>query len=223
LVIDDEENYRVLARDILARHFNVLTASDGEEGVRLARNTRPDLILLDILMPKLDGVAACEMLRSYEATRHIPVIMVSGTGSANQRLSAFSAGADDFISKPFSASELLVRVQSKIRRVSEGGLEKRTLRAGNLVLDCELCEACIAGKPVALTKTELKLLRAFLEHRNTLLTREWFLKAVWNDCVVSDRNVDTQIMSLRKKLKGFDRAIRTVYGSGYLLKDEEQK
>src|SRR3954468_2972543 len=119
LIIDDEPDSREIISEVLADKFQVITAPDGEEGLRIARAHLPDLILLDITMPKLDGISVCEALRSNEATRHIPIIMLTAASDLDNRIKSFMTGADDFISKPFKPRELMAHVVSKIRRVEE--------------------------------------------------------------------------------------------------------
>ncbi len=220
LVIDDEPENRELIEQILIGKFQVYLAADGEEGVTVARREQPDLILLDITMPKLDGIAACEALRSNEATRHIPIIMVTASGDIDNRIKAFLTGVDDFLAKPFSPKELVARVNSKIRRVDEKDNKQEVLQCGNLNLDLHKLEAKINGNLIALSVLEFSLLKYLVLNRNRVLSREKILEAVWRDAVVSDRTVDTHMVSLRKKLIGFDHLLTTVYGAGYILKKE---
>lgn len=218
LIVDDEPDNRELIEHILSSKFNVLAAPDGEEGIRIARAQQPDLILLDITMPKMDGIAVCETLRGNEATRHIPIIMLTAATDLDRRVKSFSTGADDFISKPFKPQELLARIQSKIRRVEERTGKQDVVACGNLTLDLRKIEASIEGTPLALSVLEFNLLKCFVTNKDRVMSRDRILEAVWRDSVVSDRTVDTHIVSLRKKLTGFDHEITTVYGAGYVLK-----
>jgi DNA-binding response OmpR family regulator len=218
LVVDDEGDNREYLSSLLSPTYDVLCAADGEEAVRSARAEQPDLVLLDLLMPKMDGLAACESLRSHEATRHIPVVVITGSDDMERRLSAFNYGADDFLMKPFKPQELLARVASKIRRISEREVSTQYLVCGNLTLNLDSLEARIQEQVIELSVLEFKLLKYFVENVNRVMSRERILNAVWHDAVVTDRTVDTHMVSLRKKLKGFDHAFSTVYGAGYILK-----
>lgn len=218
LIVDDESDNRELIEQILGEKFKVLTAADGEEGIRVARSSLPDLILLDITMPKLDGFAVCETLRTNEATRDIPIIMLTASTDVDNRIKSFMTGADDFVPKPFRPKELLARVVSKIRRVEERQGKQEVVECGNLVLDLKKIEAVLNGKPLGLSVLEFNLLKCFVQNKDRVMSRERILEAVWRDSVVSDRTVDTHIVSLRKKLEGFDHQLATVYGAGYVLK-----
>lgn len=218
LIIDDEPDNRELIDHILNDKFKVLSAQDGEEGLRVARSELPDLILLDITMPKLDGIAVCEALRSNEATRHIPIIMLTASSDVDHRIKSYMTGADDFLSKPFRPQELVARVVSKIRRVEERVGKEEVIDCGNLKLDLKKLEVSIDGKVVVLSVLEFNLLKCFVQNKDRVMSRERILEAVWRDSVVSDRTVDTHIVSLRKKLNGFDHSISTIYGAGYVLK-----
>lgn len=220
LIIDDEPDNRELIEQILADKFNVAMAGDGEEGIRVARSELPDLILLDITMPKLDGIAVCESLRANEATRHIPIIMLTAASDADHRVKSFMTGADDFLSKPFRPQELVARVLSKIRRIEERLGKDEMLQCGNLVLNLKKIEVTIDGTNVPLSVLEFNLLKCFVQNKDRVMSRDRILEAVWRDSVVSDRTVDTHIVSLRKKLNGFDHTISTIYGAGYVLKKE---
>lgn len=218
LIIDDEPDNRELIDHILSDKFRVLSAQDGEEGLRVARSELPDLILLDITMPKLDGIAVCEALRSNEATRHIPIIMLTASSDVDHRIKSYMTGADDFLSKPFRPQELVARVVSKIRRVEERVGKEEVIDCGNLKLDLKKLEVTIDGKVIVLSVLEFNLLKCFVQNKDRVMSRERILEAVWRDSVVSDRTVDTHIVSLRKKLSGFDHSISTIYGAGYVLK-----
>lgn len=220
LIIDDEADNRELIRDILSEKYDLLMAGDGEEGLRAARGELPDLILLDITMPKLDGIAACEALRSNEATRHIPIIMLTARSDLDHKVRSLMTGADDFITKPFKPKELLAHIHSKVRRVEERTAREETIDCGNLSLNLPRVQALIDGRNIELTVLEFNLLRYLVQNQDRVVSREKILEAVWRDSVVSDRTVDTHIVALRKKLAGFNGALQTVYGAGYVIKIE---
>jgi DNA-binding response OmpR family regulator len=223
LVIEDEQDSRDFLQDVLSDKFQVLLAASGEEGLRMARAELPQLILVDAKMPHMDGFTVCNGLRSNEATRHIPVIMITGADDLDARVSAFSAGADDFIAKPFRLSELSARVTSKLRRVEENSGQKRTLQCGNLTLNLDKIEAEIEGKRLPLSVLEFNLLMFLVKNKDRVLSREQILEGVWRDSIVSGRTVDTHMVSLRKKLTGFDHVVATVYSAGYTLRKDDGK
>lgn len=221
LIIDDEVENRLLLQETLSKHFDVIEAGDGEEGVRMAKQNQPDLILLDINMPKMDGISACEVLRIHEATRHIPVIMLSALDNEEHRTRAFMKGADDFLGKPFTIKELIARVSSKVRRLEEAARRGGSMSCGNLTLDSQRLEVKISDRLVPLSVLEFCLLKYMVENKEIVLSRQRILEAVWRDTIVTDRTVDAHIACLRKKLGGFDYQITTVYGAGYALKPND--
>ena len=218
LIEDDVENQNLL-KEILADQFEVSLARDGEEGFRMARSDNPDLILLDLVMPKLNGVEACGLLRTNEATRHIPIIVLTGTSDFEMQLRAFDLGADDLLQKPFRPRELIARMSSKIKRIEESKRPSNLLRCGDLEMDLDRFECRVGQNPVLLSVLEFNLLRFFVENFNRVLSRETILQAVWRDAVVTDRTVDTHMTSLRKKLQNSSLNFVTLYGAGYILKD----
>jgi two-component system, OmpR family, phosphate regulon response regulator PhoB len=222
----------IIVKELLAREFNVIVAHGGCEGVRVARGQLPDVILLDLMMPDLSGPDACDLLRSTENTRHIPLLVMSGaTDDVHHRIRAFERGADDLILKPLQASELLARIRSKIRRVTENeehkeqkengelGKPEKSVQCGNLSLNISKIEASVEGRVVPLSVLEFNLLLFFVEHRNRVMSRQTILDALWHGAAVSNRTVDTHMASLRKKLNGFDHPFTTIYAAGYMLND----
>ncbi len=219
LVIDDEIENLDLIKTLLNESFNVHGAGDGEEGFNLALKLIPDVILLDIGLPKIDGLKVCDKLRNHEATRHVPIIMLTASKDSESIVKAFNNGADDYISKPYRGTELVSRVLSKVRRLSETRPSKNSeIVCGNLKIAVERMSIIIDARPVTLSLLEFTLLKYLVENRDKVLSREKILQAVWKEEKVSDRTVDTHMVSLRKNLKGFDHVIDTVYGAGYILK-----
>ena len=218
LIEDDVENQRLLA-EVLSEQFDVSLARDGEEGYRMARAGSPDIILLDLMMPRMNGVDACGLLRTHEATRHIPIIVLTGTNDFEMQLKAFDLGADDLMLKPFRPRELIARISTKLKRVEEGKRQPSVLNCGDLAMDLDRLECHVGGNLVVLSVLEFNLLRYFVENFNRVLSREKILQAVWRDAVVTDRTVDTHMTSLRKKLQNSSLTFVTLYGAGYILKD----
>ena len=218
LIEDDLENQKLL-KEILSDQYDVTVAKDGEEGYRLARIGNPDLILLDLLMPKVDGMEACWLLRTNEATRHIPVIILTGADDPEMQIKAFDLGADDLLQKPFRPRELIARMASKLKRIDEGKRPNNFLRCGDLEMDVDRFECRVGQSDIAMSVLEFNLLRFFVENFNRVLSRETILQAVWRDAAVTDRTVDTHMTSLRKKLQKSNLTFATLYGAGYVLKD----
>ena len=218
LVIDDEPSVREIAGAYLQRHgFEVQTASNGLEGLRLALNTDPALVVLDIMLPKLDGL---ELLKRLRLERSIPVLLLSARGDEFDRVLGLELGADDYLTKPFSPRELVARVKAVLRR---GGMSNSSdgLQHGALRLDPLTRAVTLGGRAVELSALEFDLLHALLRSPGRVFTREELIAAVWGeDFGGVDRVVDVHISSLRRKLG--DNAERphfvaTVRGIGYRL------
>ncbi len=218
LIEDDVENQRLLV-EVLSEQFDVSVAHDGEEGYRMARAATPDIILLDLMLPRMNGVDACGLLRTHEATRHIPIIVLTGTSDFELQLKAFDLGADDLMQKPFRPRELLARMTTRLKRVDEVRREPTVLNCGDVKMDLDRLECYVGGNLAVLSVLEFNLLRYFVENFNRVLSREKILQAVWRDAVVTDRTVDTHMTSLRKKLQNSNLTFVTLYGAGYILKD----
>jgi len=223
LVIEDDEDIRDSLMQVLGETYDVFMAVDGIEGIKEAIRQPPDIILLDIMMPRLDGYQTCQALRQEKVTSGVPILMLTALKNTDERIRAFNAGADDYISKPFDQDELMIRMESKLRRFRElttAGLTRlsKQLECGNLLLDLDSFEAWLEGKAVKLSLLEFKLVRYLIENRGHLRSRDEILEVVWETNEKSGRILDTHIMTIRKKLAGFDHVISSVYGGGYLLR-----
>lgn len=224
LVIDDEPEYLEMVNAMLSDCLKVLVSCSWEEGLRIARDETPDAILLDVRIPNADGVDICGRIRSDDLTKHIPILMLTGACDHQDRVRAFSAGADDYIFKPFTEEELRARVISKIRRMQElRGGTRQTSVCGNLKINFETNEVRIAQNRVHLTPTEFQILKLFLENRGRIISRREILEKAWSGCVITERTVDSHIASLRRKLVDFDHVIATKHGVGFLLKSGSPK
>src|SRR3989454_9529104 len=220
LVIEDETPMRTGLQDVLqAEGYRVLTAADGEEGLRRAVEEKPDLVLLDIMMPRLDGFAVCEELRRL--SNPVPVLMLTAKGQVQDRVTGLDAGADDYLVKPFSTDELLARVRALLRRRHRTGHAPTALKLGEVQIDLLKQTALRGRKPVHLTAKEFAMLRLMAEAQSEPVTRERFLDVVWGyTAFPTTRTVDNHIASLRAKLEADPdqpRWIKTVHGVGYRL------
>ncbi len=218
LVVDDDAKTVELVRLYLNRDgYRVITAGDGEEALRLAREARPDLIVLDLMLPGIDGLEVCRVLRQES---EVPIIMLTALTTDDDRLRGLDLGADDYVSKPFSPRELAARVRAVLRRLpGERGPEKIT--HGALTVNFRQHEAYLAGRPLHLTPVEFKVLGTLAKEPGRVFSRAQIIdKALGHDFDGFDRTIDVHILKLRRKLEPDPRNpryIKTIYGAGYKL------
>ncbi|MDC0747382.1 response regulator [Polyangium mundeleinium] len=217
LVVEDEPAIlKVLDYNFRQAGHEVLLAARGEEGIRLARERRPDVILLDMMLPDLMGTEVCRSLQQSEETRETPVVIVSARGDEVDRVVGFELGAVDYVVKPFSVRELMLRVQAILRRVKARTTERRVLQFGRLRIDDEAHRVWVDGAEIELTLLEFKLLLALYENRERVQTRGALLEGVWGmDVDITTRTVDTHVKRLRDKLGPAGDYVQTVRGIGY--------
>ena len=220
LIIEDERAMRMALQDCLeAEGYRVLTATDGESGLQRALEEKPDLILLDIMMPKLDGFAVCAELRRLGHA--VPILMLTAKGQVEDRVTGLDAGADDYLVKPFSTEELLARVRALLRRVERRTRAPRLLTLGDARIDFARQTATRGKQPLHLTAKEFAMLRLLAEAEGEPVSRERFLDVVWGYAAFpTTRTVDNHVASLRAKLEpqpDAPRWIKTVHGVGYRL------
>lgn len=220
LVVEDDPAQReILSYNLEADGFRVALAGDGEEALMLVKELAPDLIVLDWMLPNLSGIEVCRQLKTRNATRNVPVIMISARSEEVDRVRGLETGADDYVVKPYSLIELMARVRAQLRRTRPSLVGER-LEYGDIVLDSETHRVSRAGKPVKLGPTEFRLLATFMEKPGRVWSREQLLDQVWGrDIYVDTRTVDVHIGRLRKALcdNGGDDPLRTVRGAGYAL------
>jgi two-component system phosphate regulon response regulator PhoB len=220
LVTEDEAALVAMLRYNLEKEgFDVEEASDGQEALIKVAEERPDLILLDWMLPQLSGLEVCRQLRRNPSTRNIPIIMLTARGEESDRVRGLDAGADDYIAKPFSPGELMARIRAVLRRIRPA-LAEELLTCGDLVMDIAAHRVTRSGREVRLGPTEFRLLRHFLEHPGRVLSRDQLLDAVWGrDVFVEQRTVDVHIRRLRKALNAGSEPdmVRTVRSAGYAL------
>jgi two-component system phosphate regulon response regulator PhoB len=223
LVVDDEPDLVELVRHNLVReHYEVATAGDGEAGLAEARRKLPDLIVLDLMLPGIDGLEVCRRLRSDSRTAHIPIVMLTAKGEESDAVIGLAQGADDYVRKPFGVKELVARIAVRLRAAQTKGPAdpQKVVRFGELVIDSVKHEVMVSDEPVRLTVTEFKLLRHLVLNRGRAFTRNELLNAVLGgDVFVIDRNVDVHVGTLRKKLGEYGRHILTLRGLGYKFRE----
>ena len=220
LVVEDETALVTLLRYNLEREgFIVVEAHDGEEALTVARERNPDLVLLDWMLPLMSGIEVCRQLRRQPATRNLPIVMLTARGEEGDKLRGLDSGADDYVTKPFSPSELIARIKAVLRR-AKPALAEEMLRYEDLSMDLAAHRVRRNGRDVHLGPTEFRLLRYLLEHPARVFSREQLLDVVWgHDVYVEPRTVDVHIRRLRKAINGPDETdlIRTVRSAGYAL------
>jgi len=225
LVIEDERAMRIALEDALAAEgYRVLTAADGAAGLDRALKEKPDLILLDIMLPKLDGFALCAELRRLSVS--VPVLMLTAKSQVEDRVTGLDAGADDYLVKPFSTRELLARVRALLRRAQQPGKSVNDLALGAVHIDLVRQTAVRGRTPLHLTAREFAMLRLLAEADGQPVTREHFLDVVWGyTAFPTTRTVDNHIAALRAKLEPdpeHPRFLKTVHGVGYRLERESE-
>lgn len=218
LIVEDEEPIRHMMRFSLERAgFQVSEVGDARAARLAIMDRLPDLVLLDWMLPGMSGIDFARELKAVEATRELPIIMVTARAEEENRVRGLDFGCDDYVTKPFSPAELVARIRAVLRRTLPGGAEQR-LEIGGLVLDGAGQRVSAAGKPIALGPTEYRLLAFFAAHPERVYTREQLLDRVWGRTVyVEERTVDVHILRLRKALAphGYGHWVQTVRGSGY--------
>lgn len=222
LIIEDEQDVLDLLTTTLkkADGFNVVTATDGASGLRLAREERPALIVLDLMLPKMPGLEVCKALKNDGATKHIPIIMLTAKAEEIDRIVGLEFGADDYVTKPFSPREIVLRIKAIIRR-GKGDVIDEQLTVGPITLDPTRHEVTVNGKPIRLTSVEFKLLSMLMLRRGRVQARDRLLNEVWGyESLIDTRTVDTHVRRLRKKLGKAADGIETVRGFGYRLRGE---
>lgn len=223
LIVEDEPAIQELVKYNLQKEgYKVFSAYDGEAGAEMALEEKPDLVLLDLMLPKMDGIEVCKLLKSNTRTSGIPIIMVTAKSEETDKVLGLEMGADDYLAKPFGVRELLARIKAVLRRQKKSGTSggKELFQLGDLVLDDGRHEALLKDKPLALTSKEYDLLKALLEADGRVLSRDQLLDQVWgyeHSENIETRTIDMHVGQLRKKLKSEARRILTVKNVGYRM------
>src|SRR5437660_11938331 len=218
LIIEDETDVAaLLSLNLRKAGFRVSTAGDGASGLEKARGDRPNLIILDLMLPKMSGLEVCRILKSDTATAQMPILMLTAKAEEIDRIVGLEFGADDYVTKPFSPREIVLRIRAIFRR---GEKADESLNAGPISIDPSRYEVRINGKRVHLTSIEFKLLQKLMQRRGRVQDRDRLLNEVWGyESVIDTRTVDTHVRRLREKLGKAGDAIETIRGFGYRLRE----
>lgn len=222
VVEDDPKIVKLLASDLELEGYRVIIAKDGAEGLEIAKREKPDLIILDVMMPKMDGYDVCRSLRKEGCDT--PILMLTAKGQETEKVVGLDMGADDYVAKPFGGLELMARVKALLRRHTRELKKLEKAEFDGLAIDFKRMEATNAGKPVPLTLKEFQILELLLRHKGEVVSRRQFLEEIWGyDEMPSTRTVDNQVLTLRQKIwgKGYEEKSRivTVHGAGYKFQD----
>ena len=217
LVVDDEpDTLELIEFNLRSAGYDISTAEDGAEAIRKARQVAPDLIILDVMLPELDGLEVCKLLRADPATSRIPILMLTAKAAEVDRILGLELGAKDYVTKPFSPRELLLRVRNLLSQEETEQERAQTFQFGELYIDVPRHLVTVNRKAVELTATEFRLLAVLAERRGRVQSREQLLQDVWHyDNIIDTRTVDTHIRRLREKLGKAARFLDTVRGVGY--------
>jgi len=218
LIVEDDETMLKGLRDAFEHNgFSILPAKDGESGLQLAETNEPDIIILDVMLPRMDGFEVCRALRKRGVT--VPIVMLTARSEEIDKVVGLEIGADDYVTKPFSTRELLARVKAHLRRTTEKVLSFERYEFGNVTLDFAAFKAFKNKKQIDLTSTEYSLMKVLIKHRNEVVPREKILNEVWGyDSYPSSRTVDNHVLNLRQKLEDNPQKpeyIYTIHGLGY--------
>jgi two-component system alkaline phosphatase synthesis response regulator PhoP len=220
LLVDDEADIlEFLSYNLRKEGFKVFTASDGEEGVRMTQQIQPSLILMDIMMPKMDGIEACQFIRKDLNLQQPIIAFLTSRAEDYAQIAGFEAGADDYITKPIRPRLLISKVESLLRRLSNSIATSTSLSTSNLIIEREKFSIQLDGKKIILPKKEFELLELLSSRPGKVFNREQILNIVWgNETVVGERTIDVHIRKLREKLG--DAYIRTIKGVGYTFTEQ---
>ncbi len=225
LIVDDEKDIvKMLDYNLKKDGFRTVLAYDGEDAIDFALRQHPDLIILDLMLPGMDGLEVCKALKKEDKTAKIPIIMLTAKTQEADKIVGLELGADDYVTKPFSPRELIARIKAILRRSEEKEKLPELLRVGNLIIDLAKISVSLKDKPIELTAKEFELLRALIKANGRVLSRDFLLDSIWgfdNAMDIQTRTVDAHITTLRKKLKSEAKRIITVKNYGYRFQPED--
>jgi DNA-binding response OmpR family regulator len=222
LVVDDEPDViELVAFNLRSAGFDITSAENGEEALRKARLCAPDLVILDLMLPEVDGIDVCKMMRRDPVTAKVPIIMLTAKAAEIDRVLGLEMGADDYVTKPFSPRELVLRVKNLVKRANPDSPAAERYQVGELIVDLPRHEVWVGNELISLTATEFNLLTVLVQRRGRVQSRDQLLQDVWNyERVVDTRTVDTHMRRLREKLGRAARFLETVRNVGYRFVDE---
>jgi len=223
VVIEDEEDIlEVIAYNLKREGYEVVTSTSGEDGLEKIERNAPQLVILDLMLPEIDGIELCRKLKADPMTQGIPVIMVTAKGEESDVVLGLGVGADDYITKPFSPREMVARVRTVLRRTRtrpESDRRESVVRHG-LVIDPQRHDVRVDGESIVMTATEFRLLHFLASHPGRVFTRDHLLtRVIGDDAIVIDRNIDVHVRAIRKKLGAHREVIETIRGVGYRFKE----
>ncbi|MCX5668669.1 MAG: response regulator transcription factor [Candidatus Omnitrophica bacterium] len=225
LIVEDEKDIvKMLDYNLKKEGYKTLVAHDGEDALDMANTKLPDLILLDLMLPGVDGLEVCKELKLERKTASIPVIMLTAKSQESDKIVGLELGADDYMTKPFSPRELIARIKAVLRRGKEKEKLPEVIKIGGLGLDFSKIEVTVKGKQVELTSKEFELLKTLIQAKGRVLSRDYLLDNIWgfdHAMEIQTRTVDVHIRTLRKKLKSQARRILTVKNYGYRFEYED--
>lgn len=223
LVVDDEPDLVELVKDVLERNdYSVISASNADLAIRKVRQYKPDLIILDLNLPGIGGIEVCRILKRDKKTSSIPIIMLTVKSSETDKIAGLEAGADDYVSKPFSTGELVARVKAVLRRLLYVGEQGEILVSGDIRLDSTEHTVYVKDRPIELTPKEFNLLYLLMKKKGKVLSRTFLMENIWGyEYIGGTRTVDVHVRHLREKLGEQSEKIETVEGVGYKFIDED--
>ncbi len=224
LIVEDEKDIvKMLEYNLQKEGFKTLSARDGEDALDAANRDHPDLVILDLMLPGMDGLEVCKALKQGAKTAMIPIIMLTAKVQESDKVIGLELGADDYMTKPFSPRELIARIKAVLRRMTEKDRSPELMRIGELTVDLSKIRALLKDKPVELTAKEFELLKTLIKAKGRVLSRDYLLDTIWgfdHAIEIQTRTVDVHIRTLRKKLKSEAKRIVTVKNYGYRFEEE---
>jgi DNA-binding response OmpR family regulator len=221
-IVDDEKDIRELISENLKKYgFKPKEFADGNKMLKAIVNARPDLIILDIMLPDIDGIEIIKILKRQKEYSDIPVIMLTAKTEETDKIVSFEIGADDYVTKPFSPKELIARIKAIMRRYNNKEIESKVIKFKNITIDNEKIEVKIDDKVINLTATEFKILKILIQNKGRVCSRDYLLNNLWGDeKIVIDRTIDVHIKHLRDKLGNYGKLIKNIRGFGYKLNEK---
>jgi two-component system alkaline phosphatase synthesis response regulator PhoP len=224
LIVEDEKAIvKMLEYNLKKEGFKTLAVRNGEAAIDTARSEHPELVILDLMLPGIDGLEVCKALKADSRTSSIPIIMLTAKSQESDKVVGLELGADDYMTKPFSPRELIARSKAVLRRGKEADKLPEVLKVGDLIVDLAKISVTLKGKPIDLTAKEFELLKTLIKSKGRVLSRDYLLDSIWgfdHAAEIQTRTVDVHIRTLRGKLKGESKRIVTVKNYGYRFEDD---